>query len=129
MVINALTTLADGIRYGGSQLIDAIGSVASTLTGNPMFGAVAGLVGAISDLFKKGGRALNARIVNVVRTFPQNLQLPLAANPASAVFGARGMFTGTGIMVQVDYAPGSENLVHVKAATGARWENELDGVR
>ena len=74
------------------------------------------------------GDKLQTEVGNVVRTFPVNLSNSFASNPASMGFGGRSHATGAGFMVNVQYAPGAEDLVNVMVNSGQRTQNELQGL-
>ncbi len=122
MLTAYITNGAEGVRQ-------ALGSLASSLIAalipGPLGGALGGLVNA---LFNRPKKPQHVIVDNAVRVFPANLSLPYAMNPASQVFGSRGMATGAGFTVNVNYAPGADKVVTAMVGGGLRWTNAFQGV-
>ena len=115
---------AEGVRAALGQLATTI---VSQLIPGPVGGAIGRLVGVLINKLGTKGDDLKVRVQNVVRTFPANLSMPLAANPASGLYGARALSTGAGFTVNVAYRDGSEDLVNVKIGSALAAENLNDG--
>lgn len=89
-----LSTVAGLIRSKGEGLVQAIGALAQQLLGRtplgPIVGGLFSLIGAVLELRTKAQK-VKTDPHEPLRVFPVNSNYDLAANPATALFGLRGV--------------------------------------
>ena len=130
-IADAINVLTASIEGGAEAVRDALAGIAARFIGNFFPGPIGSALGALVGVLIKGtGKAPKVdvnRVDGVVRTFPANLSMMYAQNPTSALFSRRALQMGA-MMLAVEYAPGAEHMVSIKAGQGLKWRNRMDGV-
>lgn len=124
---NLIGDITGAVREKGVALVQALGTLVDRFA--PGFGAVIGALGGLfGKIFGKKKQAVDVKVVDPVVIAPSSLSYALGANPASAIFGMRGLASGAGYMVQIGLSGDAKDLFYTYTSEAADNQAYREGV-